>query len=102
MTPGRSHYYQFIASNASGITKGPIQVSIVSPIKPVVNSMRADNSKAGQVTFIGNVNAGGTNTRWYLIYSKSKTLVTGPINYPVLAADATVHPIAVAIRTSLG
>lgn len=89
MTPGRGHFYQFVASNASGETKGPIRYSIVSPIKPTINSTRVDNQFAQILVFSANVNAGGTNTRWTLIYSTSPTLVTGEKDYPKAAPGTT-------------
>ncbi|MFM8693661.1 MAG: hypothetical protein ACKOCY_03440, partial [Actinomycetota bacterium] len=55
----------------------------------MIISFRADKSKAAQVTFSATVNAGGTNTRWYLIYSTSPTLVTGEPDYPLPAPGTT-------------
>ena len=101
MSPGAGHYYQFVATNNSGITKGEIRYSIVSPIKPVISSVRADNSKASQLTFFVQGHGGGSNTNWTVIYGTSPTLVQGDPDYPTLAPGATEVKLNPAV-TSMG
>jgi hypothetical protein len=99
LNPGTGYYYQFVASNDSGVTKGDIRYSIVSPIRPVVVSAQADNSKAGQLTFITTANGGGANVNWTVIYGTSSTLVTGDPQYPTLAPGAIEIKLNPAVTT---
>lgn len=94
LTPGKGYYYQFVATNSSGVTKGNIEYSIVSPVQHKVLSVRSDNSKAGQLTITAVVNAGGANTRWTVIYGTSATLITGDPLYPALAPGALELPMS--------
>jgi len=77
LTPGKGIYFQFIALNASGQTKGPIQYAIMSSKLGVINNSYANNNLANGITLNASINAMGGNTNPFFIYGTDPKLETG-------------------------
>ena len=96
LTPGKGVYFQFIASNASGITKSVIQYAIMSPEIPVINSVSSSLINSSGAKLSGVFNAMGSNTRVYFDFTTASAFDTG-----VVSVQATPWAVANAVTTTL-
>ena len=77
LTPGKGYYYRFDAANASGLTRGNVEYSIVQPVAPTVKSVYGNNQTTISAKFNAVANAGGSNTRWVFEYTTDPDFKTG-------------------------
>ena len=100
LIPGLGYYYRFEASNDSGVTRGAIQYSIVTPVKAEFRRNYVSNQTGYAAKLNSTVNAGGSNTRWSYIYGTDPTLnsATTTLN---ATPNAITHASDVTISLSL-
>ena len=63
LLPGTGYYYQFVALNNSGVTKGEIKYAILNREDPVIKNTYANGNTASSIVLNSQFNAMGSNTR---------------------------------------
>ncbi len=77
LLPGRGIYYQFIARNASGMTKSVIYYAIISPETPVILNTYANANTTSGAVLNAMINPMGSNTNPFFVYGTDPLLLTG-------------------------
>nr|MSZ50945.1 S8 family serine peptidase [Actinomycetota bacterium] len=77
LLPGNGYYYQFVALNASGVTKGEIKYAILNRENPIIKNTYANSNTASSIILNSQFNAMGSNTRAYFTYGSDPALVAG-------------------------
>ena len=98
LTPGKTYYYEVVATNSLGTTDGQI-ISFTTPAPAVATTQAASNVTSTTATLNGSVNPEGNETTVSFVYGTDPNLASGTTTTApqAIASVGTAQPVTAAI-----